>query len=482
MLLIALLTVPLMLSLISLFNRRSKASGIINAAGYAVILLCALRLTAAPAPVALFNFLYADALSVYFILVIAVINFASALYSIGYIEDDRRRNIISARKSSIYYMLFNLFSFTMFLVPMLNNLGMVWVAIELTTLTSAFLVGFYNDKQSVEAAWKYVVVCSVGIALALFGTILFYYTASLHGGVRSLNWTDIVAVASKLDPQIVKIAFIFILVGYGTKAGLAPMHTWLPDAHSQALAPISALLSGVLLKTSVYAILRFVIVVNKTVGPHYTGNLLTIIGLLSMGIAAGFILVQKDIKRLLAYSSIEHVGVIAVGLGLGGPAGCFGALLHVFNHAATKSLMFFGAGKIVKTYGTHNMRKIRGVIQAMPFVGFFVILGAFALGGSPPFSLFVSEIIILTSGFTQGAYLSSVLFLVFAVVVFGGLIFQFSRVIFDRKPDEVPVVAEPLTGKLSFLFLFALIAVLGLIIPAPLNRIITKAVEVINGI
>ena len=200
-------------------------------------------------------------------------------------------------------------------------------------------MGFYNTKKSVEAAWKYVIICSVGLTFALFGTILFYYAASSHG-LRSLNWTDMMAAAPALDPRILKVAFLFIIAGYGTKAGFAPMHTWLPDAHSQAPAPISAMLSGVLIKTSIFAILRFAVILNKSTAAGFTGHLFIVFGAVSLVVAAGFVLVQKDIKRLLAYSSIEHVGIIAMGFGFGGPLGSLGALFHIFNHAVTKSAMF----------------------------------------------------------------------------------------------------------------------------------------------
>ncbi|PJC47628.1 MAG: hydrogenase 4 subunit F, partial [Candidatus Omnitrophica bacterium CG_4_9_14_0_2_um_filter_42_8] len=264
------------------------------------------------------DFIYLDALSAFFIFVISVVAFAAALYSVGYIRKDIEKGIISEKKARVYYILFNLFCCSMLFVPAVNNLGILWVAIEMTTLISAFLVGFYNSKESVEAAWKYIIICSVGIIFALLGTILFYYAFSLSGGTRSLNWSIIAAGAANMDKNILKVAFIFILVGYGTKAGLAPMHTWLPDAHSQAVSPISALLSGVLLKTAIYAILRFGIIIIKGVGFAYFSNLMILFGMISLAISCGFILVQKDLKRLLAYHSVEHVGIISIGLGIGG--------------------------------------------------------------------------------------------------------------------------------------------------------------------
>jgi hydrogenase-4 component F len=406
--------------------------------------------------VSFFNFICLDALSVFFILVISVVTLAAALYSVGYIKKDIRRGIISEKKARTYYLLFNLFCCSMFWVPAVNNLGMLWVAIEMTTLVSAFLVGFYNKKESVEAAWKYIIICSVGIIFALLGTILFSYAFSISGLTKSLNWSDMLPVAHILDKNILKIAFIFILIGYGTKAGLAPMHTWLPDAHSQAVAPISALLSGVLLKTAIYAILRFGIIVIKGVGFAYFSHLMILLGVISLIVSAAFILVQKDLKRLLAYSSIEHIGIIAIGFGLGTPLAAAGALLHVFNHAVTKSFMFFGAGNIVSVYQKHNMRAIRGVIKLMPFTGIMVLLGVFALTGFVPFSIFFSEMIIIISAFINGAYWIAALLLLFLAIIFGAFIHHFGKMLFGNLPKGLQVVGEPLSGKLAFLFLLLL--------------------------
>lgn len=462
----------------------SRALGIINALAHFALCVASCLLAShvlISGPVAFRNFFYIDALSVFFILTISIVNFAAAAYSIGYIAKDTAEGAIKERKAKAYYGLFNLFAFTMYFVTVVNNLGMLWVAIEMTTLVSAFLVGFYNNKKSIEAAWKYIIICSVGITLALLGTILFYYTASRDGGVTSLNWTDMIAAAGRLDPKVLKIAFLFILVGYGTKAGIAPMHTWLPDAHSQALAPISALLSGVLLKTAIYAIIRFTSIINICIGTSYSDNLFIFFGLLSLGVSAAFVIVQKDIKRLLAYSSVEHIGVITFGLGAGGALGLFGALFHVFNHAVTKSVMFFAAGNVVKKYKTSDMHVIRGVMSAMPFTGIMLITGAFALTGSPPFSVFFSEIMILISGFGQGLYLQSTLFLAFIAVIFGAVVYHIGTIAFGKKPDDLPAAGEPLSGKIAFIFLLVFICVLGFKLPAVFSGLINSAIEIIRG-
>ena len=479
------LGITLFLAAITSFINNGRVLGFTNFTGHMIIALFSLKIVhsilVTRSAIAIGSFFYADALSAFFILTVSVLNVAASLYSVNYMGEDLDDGRVSLRKFKTYYILFNLFAFSMFLVTVLNNLGLVWVAIEMTTLVSAFLVGFHNDKTSIEAAWKYIIICSVGITLALFGTILFYYAMFTQGGIRSLNCTDMIAVASKLDPMVVKTAFLFILVGYGTKAGLAPMHTWLPDAHSQALSPISALLSGVLLKTAIYAILRFVVIVNRCASSSFTSSLLIFFGILSLAISAGFILAQRDLKRLLAYSSIEHIGIICIGLGVGGFMGLYGALLHVFNHAMTKSIMFFGAGKIVKKYNTNNMNMIRGVIGSMPFTGTVLIIATFALVGSPPFSIFLSEIIIIISAFTKGAYFTSVLLLLFISVIFGGIIFHLSKVIFGRRPENMPIEREPLSDKCVFIFLLVLICIMGFRVPSLINGILVSAVEILKG-
>lgn len=461
------LGIPLLLSAVCLLFKRPGILGILTCAGYLAVLFFSVMLflkqIALPGAAMFFsNFICLDTLSVFFILVISVVTFAAALYSVGYIKRDIAQGVISEKKAKIYYLLFNLFCCSMFWVPAVNNLGMLWVAIEMTTLISAFLVGFYNKKESVEAAWKYIIICSVGIIFALLGTILFSYAFSISGLSKSLNWSDMVPVAHILDKNILKIAFIFILVGYGTKAGLAPMHTWLPDAHSQAVAPISALLSGVLLKTAIYAILRFGIIVIKGVGFAYFAHLMILLGVISLIVSSGFILVQKDLKRLLAYSSIEHIGIISIGFGLGTPLAIGGAFLHIFNHAVTKSFMFFGAGNIVSIYKKHNMNAIRGVIKVLPFTGIMMLLGVFALGGFVPFSVFFSELLIIISAFIKGSYFIAALLLLFLAIIFGAFIHQFGKMLFGNLPKGMKQTGEPLSGKLAFLFLMLLMCSVGI--------------------
>jgi len=479
--------IPVILGLVSLCGRRTRLLGLAHACGYLLIIAAAgiifFKTVFLHQTLEAFNFFFLDGLSAFFLAVIAMVGFSASLYSIGYIQADIDKGILSIRKSQLYYLLFDLFLLSMIMVVSVNNLGMLWVCIEMTTLVSAFLVGFYRTKESLEAAWKYIIVCSVGIILALLGTILFSYALSFAAGPKSLNWTDMIAYSQKLDKNILKIAFIFILVGYGTKAGLAPMHTWLPDAHSQAISPISALLSGVLLKTAVYAIIRFGMIVNQGLGSTgYFSHLLTIFGLVCLVIAAGFIIAQKDLKRLLAYSSIEHIGIICLGLGIGGGIACLGVLAHIFNHAAAKSLMFFGAGNIVKKYEQHNMRMIRGVVESMPFTGIMFLLGTFALTGFPPFSLFFSELLLIVAGFLKGAYIVTGLLLFFLALIFSAMISHFSRMLFGHAPKGMLKTKEPLGAKAAFVILLAVISISGLSLAWIYKPAVLIAQQILKGI
>ncbi len=423
--------------------------------------------------------LYADALSALVVLIVSILGFASALYSVDYMGRELEEGSIDPRKHRLYYALLHTFIFTMLVVVLTNNLGVMWIAIEATTLVSAGMILLYTRQTSLEAAWKYIVICTVGILFALFGTILTYYS-SVVAGVGSMEWTTLVRMAGRLDPELIKLSFLFILIGYGTKAGLAPMHTWLPDAHSEAPTPVSALLSGVLLKCSIYGILRYHILVAGRVDWAFSGKLLVAFGLLSMGVATAFILLQRDVKRLLAYSSVEHVGIIALGFGIGGWLGTFGALLHMLNHAVTKALMFFAAGSIAQRFGSKEMSRIEGGIRAMPLTGSVLLLGTFALVGTPPFSIFTGEFAILSAGVAGGRYLAVGLFLFFLSCIFAGFVYHIGHLALGAAPEGVEEGREGRWRLVSMALLLGLALLFGLFIPGALVELLGMGVTVLG--
>ncbi len=427
--------------------------------------------------------LFMDALSAYMMAVVVFIAFVTALYSFDYMGREFEEGVMTLGELRYYYALFHLFLFTMLLVTVANNLAVFWIAIEGTTLVSALLVGFYKNRQSIEAAWKYIILCTVGITFALLGVFVTYYASvSVTGGRGTLNWTELRDLASRLNPSTMKLAFILILIGYGTKAGLAPVHNWLPDAHSQAPTPISALLSSILLKCAFIGIVRFVIILNGSTGPLYAGRLLLIFGLLSMGIATAFILLQNNYKRLLAYHSIEHIGIIATGMGIGGFLGIYGSLLHILNHALVKALLFFTTGQVRLRYLSTKIEKVRGAITLLPVSGAVMLLAALAIAGAPPFNIFVSEFIILKAAAEGGNWVTFALFLGFATIIFGGVVHHFGDMAFGKPP--VTREARKGEGRLAVIVIAVMAAgmlMLGLYIPSFVERLLSGSLRVITG-
>src|SRR5579884_403990 len=485
-----LLLIPLLVSGICLIAPGRRWMEIVTVTGTVLILVLAgfaarqVMLTGHVGELA--SWLYADALSIFTLLVIAFVSFTAALYSIGYLREDMREQDVTQgnglRQGRRYYLLFNLFVFSMLVVPVSNSLGILWIAIEGTTLASLFLVSFYRTGEALEAAWKYVIIGSVGIALALFGTILAYYSAvQVLGTSYDLNWSVLLPVAGHLNPGVMRLAFLFILVGYGTKAGLAPMHTWLPDAHSEAPSPISALLSGVLLNCAMYGVLRFYALAVSSLGRAYPSILLLAFGLLSLLLAALLIFRQRDYKRLLAYSSVEHMGIISIGVAFGGPLGLYGALLQVVNHAITKSLMFFASGQVLLKYETKNIDRVSGVIKLLPVSGSLLIVGGLALTGSPPFSIFISEFSILSAGFRQGYLLPAIVMLALIALIFIAFLFFLNRMVFGKPPEGVKPGETSYTGLLAMGLSVLLVVGLGVFIPTPLSDLLHQAAAVLGG-
>ncbi|MHB8065283.1 MAG: hydrogenase 4 subunit F [Ruminiclostridium sp.] len=430
---------------------------------------------------------YIDSLSGYILFITALAFFLVSLYSISYFGEELRKKVITLNKLKLYYCLSNAFVLSMILALTTQNMGVMWIAIEATTLASTFLVGFYNNERAIEAAWKYLIICSVGIAFAMLGIILLYYssTVTLVGAkISGLNWNFLIQNASALDPSILKIAFIFILIGFGTKVGFSPMHTWLPDAHSQAPSPVSALLSGVLLNTAMYGIIRVLAIVNKSLGSsRYTGNLLILLGILSIGTAAIFILVQQDYKRILAYSSIEHMGIIALGLGICTPISIFAALYHTFNHAMTKSMLFLATGNVYLKYHSKKTSNIRGLIKTMPVTGVVFVLGIFAITGMPPFGIFMSEFNTVVGAVFSKHYIIAALFLIFMAIAFAGFIKQMSKMFYGKNTNkEIKKGELDIIGPTVLIILLCITIFAGIYIPGPFKSLLDASADIILGI
>jgi hydrogenase-4 component F len=427
------------------------------------------------------RYLRADGLSSFFLINIAFISGLVLVYASGYLRHTGEGRFSSPRW---FYALVFLFLFTMISVCLSGNLGLLWIMMEGTTLASALLVGFYNTEGAVEAGWKYLMVCTVGIAFALFGTIVLYL-AAVKAGVNSagaLDWALLMNAIPwiSLDPHLVKLSFLFIIVGYGTKIGFVPMHSWLPDAHAEAPTPISALLSAVLLNCAMYAVMRYDAIVSHAIGPAFPHTLLLIFGVMSLIVAGLLILVQRNLKRLMAYSSIEHMGIIAIGLGLGGPLGLFGALLHIFNHSVGKSLLFFSAGNVRENFGTLRMDRVSGMARTLPQTSAALVVGSLAIVGLPPFSLFVSEFAILSASFSQAHYVVAALFLSVLSVVFGGFTYHLLSMLCG-EPKYAPANAKLLPSEYSVMGIAAVcLLFFGVRIPHLFTIILQEAMAVLR--
>jgi hydrogenase-4 component F len=367
------------------------------------------------------GFLRVDALSAVFLLATGFLYAAVAIYSIGYLTAGHGE-ARPARFSRRFWVGLNLFAWAMLAAPLMSNLALLWVAVEVTTVISALLVAIEDTDGAAEAAWKYVLLASAGLGLALLATIVAYYAgAQVLGQSYNLGFTQLLQVAPRLPHTAVQLAFVLAVLGYGTKMGLVPVHTWLPDAHSEAPTPVSALLSGSLLAVSFYAILRFYQVAQAALGPSFPRNVLLVFGVASLLLAMLYLFGQRDIKRLLAYSSVEHMGILAIGVSFGAPAALAGVLLHVLAHAAAKGNAFMGAGVLVAKLGTKRTGAIRGGLDLLPWSGPLFLVAIFALGAMPPFGLFRSEFEIVAGGLGSGGYVAAAILIVGVTIAFFGL-------------------------------------------------------------
>jgi len=404
-----------------------------------------------------------DPFNVFLVVLTAFVGFTTAVFSRPYMRIEEQHGRLTAARLRLFHSMFQLFGFTMLLALTTNNVGILWVAMEAATLTTVLLVSLYRTPASLEAAWKYFILCGVGIAQALFGTILLYFAAEklLGAGGGALLWTELDAVRADLEPTVLSLAFVFLLVGYGTKVGLVPLHNWLPDAHAEGPTPISAVLSGLLLNVALYAVFRCKVLVDGALPGAFAKSLMIAFGLLSVVVAAFLLSRQKDVKRLFAYSSIEHMGIITFAFGIGGPIANFAGLLHMTVHSLTKSAIFFAVGHAVQKTGTQLMDDIRGLITISPVVGWGLALGTLAILGMPPFGVFASEFLILTTAMREQPWATP--FLLAALgVAFAAVFSKVQPMIFgDTTATRLPVrpAMMPVFVHLS------LVLMLGLWIP-----------------
>ena len=422
---------------------------------------------------------FIDSLNVFLVTLTALVGFTTSVFSRPYMRIEEERGKMTPNRMRLYFSMYQLFNFCMLLALTTNNMGILWVAMEAATLTTVLLVSVYRTPASLEAAWKYFILCGVGIAQALFGTILLYMAAQkvIGAGTNPLLWTNLNIAKTHLNPVIMSLAFVFLLVGYGTKVGLVPLHNWLPDAHAEGPTPISAVLSGLLLNVALYAVIRCKVLTDGALGNHFAGHLMIGFGLLSVIVAAFSLFRQRDIKRMFSYSSIEHMGLMTFAFGMGGPIANFAGLLHMTVHALTKSAIFFAVGHAAQKAGSQIMVNIRGLIKVSPTVGWGLMLGTLAILGMPPFGIFASEFLILTSAMRQLPWATPLLLLGLGVA-FAAIFSRVQPMVFgetnvkrlEHSPALLPV----------FLHL-GLALMLGLYIPHYLNMWYMQAAQIIGG-
>ncbi|MFA5122604.1 hydrogenase 4 subunit F [Zavarzinia sp.] len=416
-----------------------------------------------PAPEA---YILVDELNVVFVVLNTFVGFTTSAFSASYIAHEVETGRLNSLHLRFYHAMYQALLFAMNLALVANNIGLMWVAIEMATLTTVLMVGLYRTHAAIEAAWKYFMLGSVGIALALFGTILVYMAARpvVGEGLEGMIWTSLMARVSEFDPALLNVAFVFLLLGYGTKVGLAPLHAWLPDAHAEGPTPISAVLSGLLLNVALYAVLRFKLLLAANTGAIAAGPLLIVMGLASL-LLAGFMLYRRrDIKRLFAYSSIEHMGIIAFAFGVGGPLANFAGLLHMTMHSLTKSAIFFAVGHIVQAKGTQKLADIRGLTASHPALGWSLVLGVVAIAGMPPLGIFMSEFLVVSSTFATQPLLALPL-VAGLLIAFGALMMRLHGIAFGPPSENnAPVKAS----YLPMLAHLALVLTAGLYLPPPL--------------
>jgi len=420
-----------------------------------------------------------DALSAFMVIVIGAIGLLAVCQSVRYLEHEISSGHSSARRATLYAVLVQGFITAMLLAVVAGNVGVMWVAVEATTIITTFLVGFRRTRGALEASWKYVIICSVGIALAFLGTVLVYL-AALHAGQgdASLQWTSLMSAAHHLDPGVMRLALALLVLGYGTKVGLAPMHSWLPDAHSQAPAPVSALMSGVLLTVAFYVLLRFKAIADGALGVGFSRTLFVTAGLLSLVVAASLLLSQRDYKRMLAYHSVEHMGLIALGAAAGTSLAIAAVLLHVLGHGLAKAVLFLASGEILLVEGTTEIDQVRALLARRPALGGVFAFGLVALLGLPPFSLFISELNMLRAEVHVGLGWVAAISLVLMAVIFGSVMSHGRHMLFGARPEGETVQKSPSIVTIPLIGALVGCGALG-VLAWPLNSLLHAAAMVV---
>lgn len=419
-----------------------------------------------------------DAFNVYLVVLTAFVGLTTSIFSVPYMANEVQHGRVTARRMRLYHAMYQGFMLAMYLVLTTNNMGFLWVSMEGATLATVLLVSLYRTPEAIEAAWKYFILCGVGIAQALFGTVLMYFTAMhIPDGHGNLHWSILFEHAKDLNPSVMELAFVFLLVGYGTKVGLVPLHQWLPDAHSEGPTPMSAILSGLLLNDALYAIVRCKMLTDGATNSPIAGYLMMGFGLVSFLVAALFLHRQKDIKRLFSYSSIEHMGLMTFAFGLGGPLATFAALMHMTVHSLTKSALFVTVGHASQIAKTQQLERIRGLIRTQPSIGWTLLIGTIAIAGFPPFGVFTSEFLVLTATLEQFPWIAPFL-LIGVGIAFAGLFRYIQPVVYG----PAPVGHTPVKANLWPVFThLALVLWLGLGVPSLLAHWFGQATQAISG-
>src|SRR5437870_1777598 len=450
----AILVIPAVSAVLLAFLPDDRTTARLNVLATLLTLLCAAALFLVRPEPGLF--LIVDDVNVVFIVLNTFVGFTTSVFSASYIAHELETGRLTRVYLRFYHAMYQTLMFAMNLALLANNVGLMWVAVELATLTTVLMVGIYRTHEALEAAWKYFILGSVGIALALFGTILVYLASSsvLGEGLEAMAWSVLVQRAWAFDPALLNLAFVFLLLGYGTKVGLAPLHAWLPDAHAEGPTPISAVLSGLLLNVALFALLRFKMLLAVNPAALAPGPLLVTMGLISLVFAAFMLYRRRDIKRMFAYSSIEHMGIIAFAFGMGGPLANFAGLLHMTMHSLTKSAIFFAVGHIAQVKGTQRIADMGGLTETNPVLGWGLVLGVVAIAGLPPLGIFMSEFLVVTSTFARAPWLAIVLVLGILIGV-AGLFLRLNTIAFGN-PRGATAKAEasyvPMFAHLALVF------------------------------